>query len=147
MLAELAAINAAYAVIKEVIGNGKELAEAGSHIGDFFSSKKKLEQKVKAAPRDRASLLEEFFALEEAKKKEKELRDYMLIAGRPGLLGDWDRFQKQAAIAEEYERKERVRRLVEEQERKELYTIIAGVLILGIVVVGLIFGGVFIAAN
>ena len=46
MLAELAAINAAYAVIKEVICNGKELGECAGHLGNFFDNKKKLEKKV-----------------------------------------------------------------------------------------------------
>ena len=50
MLAELAAINAAYAVIKEVVGNGRELSEAGAQIGKFFSNKKKLEERVKSVP-------------------------------------------------------------------------------------------------
>ena len=67
MLAELAAINAAYAVIKEVVGNGRELHEAGTHISEFFSNKKKLEKKVEQAPQGSRNLLEEFFALEDAK--------------------------------------------------------------------------------
>jgi uncharacterized protein YneF (UPF0154 family) len=149
MLAELAAINAAYAVIKEVIGNGKELHEAGSHIGNFFSNKKKLEKKVEQAPPGSRNLLEEFFALEDAKQKERELRNFMNIAGRPGLLDDWDRFQKKA-IAEEAaaiayaERQRRLRILIEEQKKEEM--ILAGcVAILLLVLAGIIFGFVYIA--
>ena len=151
MLAELAAINAAYAIIKEVIGNGKELHEAGSQIGSFFSNKKKLEKKVEEAPPGSRNLLEEFFALEDARQKEKELRNFMLIAGRPGLLDDWDRFQKKA-VAEEAaaiayaERQRRLRILIEEQKREEM--ILAGcVAALLLLLAGIIFGFVYIATR
>ncbi len=151
MLAELAAINAAYAIIKEVIGNGKELHEAGSQIGAFFSNKKKLEKKVEEAPPGARNLLEEFFALEDAKQKEKELRNFMNIAGRPGLLDDWDRFQKKAAAEEAAaiayaERQRRLRILIEEQKREEM--ILAWcVAILLLMFVGIIFGFVYVMAR
>lgn len=148
MIAELAAINAAYAVIKEVVGNGRELSEVGGHIVDFFSSKQQLEQRVKQSqqtPRSQGELLEEFMALEEARRKEKDLRDFMLIAGRPGLLQDWDRFQQKAAQDEEAERKRRLRALVQEQERRdELMTIAGAILVIGIMV-ALLFGFVWMA--
>lgn len=149
MLAELAAINAAYSVIKEVIGNGKELHEVGSQIGAFFSNKKKLEKKVEEAPPGSRNLLEEFFALEDARQKEKELRNFMLIAGRPGLLDDWDRFQKKAAAEEAAaiayaERQRRLRILIEEQKKEEM--ILAGcVAVLLLTLAGIIFGFVYIA--
>ena len=87
MLAELAAINAAYSVIREVVSNGKELSECASSIGDFFKHKERLEERVKKTPETERSNLEEFFALEDVRKKEQELKDLMLIAGRPGLYG------------------------------------------------------------
>lgn len=151
MLAELAAINAAYAIIKEVIGNGKELHEAGSQIGAFFSNKKKLEKRVEEAPPGSRNLLEEFFALEDAKQKEKELRNFMNIAGRPGLLDDWDRFQKKAAAEEaaaiaHAERMRRLRILQEEQRREEI--ILAWcVAVLLLMFVGIIFGFVYVMAR
>jgi hypothetical protein len=40
--------------------------------------------------------LEEFFALEELKEKRKELEQLMIFCGRPGLHGDWVRFQVEA---------------------------------------------------
>lgn len=148
MLAELAAINAAYAVIKEVIGNGKELHEAGSHIGEFFSNKKKLEKKVEHAPPGSRNLLEEFFALEDAKQKEKELRNFMNIAGRPGLLDDWDRFQKKAAAEEAaaiaYAERQRRLRILQEEQRKEEIILATCVAVLLLTFVGIIFGFVYI---
>ncbi len=39
MIAELAAANAAFGVIKEAIANGKELYEAGEALADYFGLK------------------------------------------------------------------------------------------------------------
>ena len=75
MLAELAAINAAYGVIKEVVGNGQELYAAGQHIAQFFNSKYELQKKLNEKPPDQRNQLEEFFALEELKSREQELKE------------------------------------------------------------------------
>ena len=148
MLAELAAINAAYAVIKEVIGNGKELHEAGSHITNFFVNKKKLEKRVEQAPPGSRNLLEEFFALENARQKEQELRNFMNIAGRPGLLDDWDIFQKRVAAEEAaaFAQAERARRhaiLRKAQDREDMM-IAVSLAILLLTVVGVIFGSIYV---
>ena len=42
MLAELAAVNAAYAVIKEVVSNGRELGECAGQLGKFFEYRPEL---------------------------------------------------------------------------------------------------------
>ena len=151
MLVELAAANAAYAVIKECISNGREIFEAGQHVVDFFNSTHSLEQKVKAAPEHRRSDLEEFFALEELKQRQKELRDLMLIAGRPGLLEDWDKFRVQARQQREAEvleklkaelaKKARLKKLVEQV----LLGFWLGVLI--IVLIGLAAGAVWVSVT
>ncbi len=44
MLAELAAANAAFAVIKQAVSNGKEIAAAGNAIAQFVGAKEKLER-------------------------------------------------------------------------------------------------------
>lgn len=144
MLAELAAINAAYGVIKEVISNGRELGECVGHLGQFFETKSKLEKKVVAAPVNERSKLEEFFALEEVRRKEKELRDYMLIAGRPGLLEDWDKFRKRHAEQEAAEAAERYRIAQEEAARVEEMQLLGCVIVLFLMCVGVIFEFVYI---
>jgi hypothetical protein len=144
MLAELAAINAAYSVIKEVIGNGKELHEVGSQIGSFFSNKKKLEKKVIETPANERSRLEEFFALEEVRKKERELKDYMLIAGRPGLWDDWVKFQKMHAQMELAAAQARRRAEIEAAQKQEEITLMICVGILFFMLVGIIFGFAYI---
>jgi hypothetical protein len=45
MLAELAAANAAFAVIKQAIANGKEIAAAGNAVAEFVGAKEKLQQR------------------------------------------------------------------------------------------------------
>lgn len=144
MLAELAAINAAYAVIKEVISNGRELGECAGHLGNFFHNKQKLETKVVNATAIERTQLEEFFALEEARRKEKELKDYMLIAGRPGLWDDWIKFQR-AHVQKELEAAQARRRaaLIAAQREEELILMSClGVLLL--MFVAIIFGLVYI---
>lgn len=144
MLAELAAINAAYAVIKEVISNGRELGECAGHLGSFFENKKTLEKKVVSAPVKERSKLEEFFALEEARRKEKELKDYMLIAGRPGLWDDWVKFQKMHAQMELAAAQAKRRAEIEAAHRQEEITLIICVSILFFILVMIIFGFVYV---
>lgn len=144
MLAELAAINAAYSVIKEVVSNGRELGECASHLGEFFEGKRKLEKKVVETPVTERSTLQEFFALEEVRRKERELKDYMLIAGRPGLWDDWVAFQKRHIANELAAAQARRRAEIEAAQRQEEITLMICVGILFTLIVGVIFGFVYI---
>lgn len=144
MLAELAAINAAYAVIKEVVSNGRELGECAGQLGSFFEGKRKLERKVIETPVTERSRLEEFFALEEVRRKEKELKDYMLIAGRPGLWDDWVKFQKMHAQMELAAAQAKRRAEIEAAQHQEEITLMICVGILFFMLVGIIFGFAYI---
>ena len=65
MLAELAAANAAFGVIKSFISNGKELASCGKQISDFVFAKEQIQKKAsKQRARGGSGDLEEFMALE-----------------------------------------------------------------------------------
>jgi preprotein translocase subunit Sss1 len=97
MLAELAAANAAFAVIKTAVQNGKEIAAAGSAIASFVGAKEDLQRK--ASKKGGGSDLEEFMALEQIREQEEQLKQIMIYAGRPGLWGDWQRFQAKARVA------------------------------------------------
>ena len=97
MLAELAAANAAFAVIKTAVQNGKDIATAGSAIANFVGAKEDLQRK--ASKKGNGSDLEEFMALEQIREQEEQLKQIMIYAGRPGLWGDWQRFQAKARIA------------------------------------------------
>ena len=115
MLAEIAAANAAFSVIKKAIQNTGDITKAGKAIGEFVFAKDMLKKTgerkknsiwSKALGRE-ASDLEEFMALEELKQKEDELRSMMQIYGRGGLWNDYIKFQAEARKNREYQKKER----------------------------------------
>ena len=112
MLAELAAANAAFGVIKSFISNGKELASCGKQISDFVFAKEQIEKKAKKqrAKGVRTNDLEEFMALEKIKQQEEELKQIMIYVGRPGLWQDWQRFQAEARKSRRYAEKMAQRR-------------------------------------
>ena len=116
MLAELAAANAAFGVIKSFISNGKDLASCGKQISDFVFAKEQIEKKAKkqSAKGVRTNDLEEFMALEKIKQQEEELKQIMIYAGRPGLWQDWQRFQAEARKSRRYAEK------MAEKRRQEL---------------------------
>ena len=94
MLAELAIANAAFGVIKEAIGNGKDLYEMGGVVAQFFDQKTALQKKSNA--KGYKSDMQAFMELEKIKEMEEHLKDQMIWAGRPGMWDDWLAFQKQA---------------------------------------------------
>jgi len=107
MLAELAAANAAFGVIKSFISNGKELSGCAKQISDFVFSKEAIEKnlKKKKAKGIGGGDLEEFMALEQIKEKEEELKKMMIYLGRPGLWQDWQAFQAEARKSRRYQEK------------------------------------------
>lgn len=106
MLAELAMANAAFGVIKEAIGNGKELYDIAGVVSKFFDSKTELQRK--SNKNGYKSDMQAFMELEKVREMEEHLKDQMIWAGRPGMWDDWLAFQKQAK--EERERAEREER-------------------------------------
>lgn len=141
MIAEIAAANAAFAVIKGALANGKELHQLGSRVFDYFDNKAKIQEK--ATQKGGSSDLEEFMALERLKQQEEELRERMVYAGRPGMWDDWVKFQamaarkrreaKEAAAREALRRKENFARLTEYIVMGMATVILAGLMIYGIV--------------
>lgn len=118
MLAELAAANAAFAVIKQAVANGKDIATVGSHVAAFITNQDELRRKAekkKRSPFHQGNDFEEFMALEVIREKEEELKQYMIYAGRPGLWNDWLKFSAQARkdrqAAEAQRKKDRERML------------------------------------
>lgn len=98
MLAELAAANAAFAIIKKTVMNTGELTKAGKAISDFVIAKEELSRKGQKKKKVgvKSTDLEEFMALEAIREKENELKQFMIYAGRAGLWSDWQRFQAEA---------------------------------------------------
>ena len=138
MLAELAAANAAFSVIKSFVSNGKELASCGKQISDFVFAKEQIQKKAnkKKASGVGGGDLEEFMALEKIKEQEKELKQLMIYAGRPGLWEDWQRFQAEARKSRRYAEK------MAEKQREEIMQIaswVFGIALLVGVTVGLVY--------
>ena len=149
MLAELAAANAAFQVIKATIKNSGEIIQAGQAVFDYFDNKSKLQEKLADKPQKQRSDLEEFFALEQLKQQEKELKELMIYAGRPGLWDDWLAFQKQARQRREDEERQRIKAdLDRKAKRKKLLETIMltfWMIVLVITVTSLAAFGIYIA--
>ena len=99
MLLELAAANAAFAVIKETIANGGDIMSAGQHIFKFFDSKSEISKKASGSGSDS----EAFFALEQIKQHEIQIKELMIYQGRGGLWDEWLAFQVEARKKREAE--------------------------------------------
>ena len=94
--------NAAFAVVKETIANGSDILSAGKSVFDFFDNKQKIAAKASKSGSDS----EAFFALEQIKQNEKQLKEMMIYQGRGGLWDDWLAFQVEARKKREAEARE-----------------------------------------
>jgi hypothetical protein len=110
MLLELAAANAAFAVLKETIGNGQDLMSAGQALYQWFDNKDALQKKANAKGGETRGDLEEFMALEVLKNQELELREMMQWQGRAGMWTDWLKFQSDAKRKREEAERQKVLR-------------------------------------
>ena len=120
MIAELAAANAAFNVIKAALANGKELSAIGGRVFDYFDNKAKIQEKAtqKGGGGERSDM-EEFMALEQLKQQEEHLRESMVYAGRAGMWEDWVKFQAQAARRRREKKEAVARAIVERKKRME----------------------------
>jgi len=107
MLAELAAANAAFDVIKQTIANGQEIYAAGQQMAEYFGLKREIQRK--AHEHGYKSDLEAFMASEQLKAQEYELKQMMIYQGRPNMWDDWLRFQHEMVQSRKKERLEQVR--------------------------------------
>jgi hypothetical protein len=105
MLVELAACNAAFAVIKETVQNGGDIMAAGQKLFDFFDNKNAIQKKA-----NNNNDMEAFAALEQIKNNEAELKRMMVYHGRAGLWDDWLKFQKEAKQRREAEERAAIRK-------------------------------------
>lgn len=142
MLAEIAAANAAFAVIKGALANGKELHQLGTRVFDYFDNKAKIQEQ--ATKKGGGSDLEEFMALENLKQQEEELRERMIYAGRPGMWNDWLKFQAQAARKRREDALAVAREKARRQERLEQMVEYIAIGMAVIVLAGLMVGGLVI---
>jgi|TARA_E500000318_G_C3533136_1_gene201448 preprotein translocase subunit Sss1 len=145
MLAELAAANAAFSIIKQTVQNGRELQDASGAILKYVGAREELSRraKKKKKPGVQSSDLEEFMALEKLKQQETQLKEIMIWSGRPGLWQDWQRFQAQAR------KSRRVQEALAKKRREEFmraFSIFVGIVVGVLGVVGLVVWVLFLRA-
>jgi hypothetical protein len=139
MLLELAAANAAFAVIKEAVQNSGDIMNAGDALFKYFDSKAELQKKANEKGGSSRGDLEEFMALEKLKQQEEELKQMMIYSGRGGMWDDWLAFQvKVKKKREEDKRQEFLRKQRIIDRIKDIFMIILVVVLLG--GLGLIIG-------
>ena len=113
MIAEIAAANAAFQIIKKAVENGSEIAKCGKAIADFTLNKDAIQRKAQARGTNldgSKSDLEEFLALDDLRRKEAELRSMMQLYGRANMYPDYVKFcaearRQRAEAAKEARRK------------------------------------------
>ena len=134
--------NSAFAVIKQTLENGKDIASAGNAISRFVSAEDQLQKDLH---RKRNSIwtnllgktdndLEEFMALEQIRVKHDKLREYMQLYGRANLWNDYQAYCAEArkeAAEKAKKRKEEIKELV----LKIILIILITTLLAGIVTV------------
>jgi hypothetical protein len=140
MIAELAAANAAFGVIKQTLANGKELYEAGDALADYFGLKAELQKK--AHEHGYKSDMQAFQAAEQLKQYESALKQMMIYQGRPGLWDDWLAFQKQ--MKDSREAAEKAEKAKKAKRKKQLEDTLLGIgltllILSGVGIVGYIF--------
>jgi hypothetical protein len=116
VIAELAAANAAFGVIKETIANGKELYEAGQALADYFGLKAEIQKK--AHEHGYKSDLEAFMATEQLKEYEDTLKQMMIWQGRAGLWTDWLDYQRK--MKESREAAEKAKKAKKAKRKKQI---------------------------
>ena len=97
MLAEIAAANAAFSVIKQALSNGKEIFEVGNEATKYFDNKSAIAKKSNA--HGNKDELAAFMELQKLRKQEEWLREHMIYAGDPGIWDAWLQFQADAKKA------------------------------------------------
>lgn len=139
--------NSAFAVIKQTLENGRDIASAGSAISRFVGAEEQLQRDLH---KKRNSIwtnllgrtdndLEEFMALEQIRVKNEKLREYMQLYGRAGL---WTDYQQYCAEARKARKEAEAKRKKQRQEFKDLVLKI----VLFILITGLLAGVVTVLA-
>lgn len=142
MLAEIAAANAAFAVIKGALANGKELHQLGSRVFDYFDNEAKIQEAVTKSGGNSDSA--EFAALEQLKEQKEHLRLSMIYAGRPGMWDDWVKFQAAAARKRREAKEAAARAEVQRKKKREQLAEYIAISLATIVLAALMVYGIFI---
>ena len=137
MIAELAAANAAYDVIKQTLQNGQEIYEAAEAMAKYFGLKQEIQRK--AHEHGYKSDLEAFMAAEQLKAQEEELKQMMIYQGRGGMWQDWLQYQAQMSQSRK-EAEQEEKRAIAKRKKMLVDSILIGVAIVGsLIIIGVFF--------
>ena len=123
MLLELAAANAAFAVVRQALNNGQELAQCAGKLGEYFGLKAALAKTASSKGSDS----EAFWAMESLREAESELKTMLIYSGRPGLYDDFLLYQSQKKREREQEVRDKA--LAIYKRRQLVWSWVSGILI------------------
>jgi hypothetical protein len=132
ILESIAAANAAYSVIRQALGNGKETAGLIGAVGKFLSAEEDVKDAVNKKKNSPFTAIaggsegdwEEFQALEKLRQQRKELESYCRLYAPAGTWDRWQQWQAEARKQRQAAKKaaEKVR-----EERMEAIATFAGI--------------------
>ena len=132
ILESIAAANAAYSVIRQALGNGKETAGLIGAVGKFLSAEEDVKDAINRKKNSPLTAItggsegdwEEFQHLENLKQKRQELESYCRLYAPPGT---WDRWQQWQAEARRQRQAARKAAEKAREERMEAIATFAGI--------------------
>lgn len=132
-IAAIKIANEAIGAIKEFAGHIQSVGEMGPQLTKLADSKEQIEKKAKDGDMDA------FFALEDIRRKESEIKQMFIYQGRAGLWDDYQTFMRN--------RKEMKQKAIEREKAKKLArkkAIKNGLMygLVGIAVLGVVGGAV-----
>ena len=98
--------NEAIGAIKEFAGHIQSVGEMGPQLTKLADSKEQIEKKAKDGD------MEAFFALEDIRRKEEEIKQMFIYQGRAGLWDDYQTFMRN--------RQELKKKAIEREKAKKL---------------------------
>ena len=134
ILESIAAANAAYSVIRQALGHGKETAGLINAVGKFLSAEEDVKEAVQRKKNSPLTAIaggeqgdwEEFQALEKLKQQRAELESYCRLYAPAGT---WDRWQQwQAEARKQRQAAKKAAQLAHEQKMEQIQ-IAAGVML------------------
>ena len=132
ILESIAAANAAYSVIRQALGNGKETAGLIGAVGKFLSAEEDVKDAINRKKNSPLTAItggsegdwEEFQHLENLKQKRQELESYCRLYAPPGT---WDRWQQWQAEARKQRQAAKKAAEKAREERMEAIATFAGI--------------------
>jgi len=128
-IAAIKIANEAIGAIKEFAGHCQSVGEMGKDLTKLADAKEEIERKAKDGD------MEAFWALEDIKRHEAEVKQMFIYQGRPGLWEDYVNFiENRKMMKRKAEEREKAKRLAKKKAIKNalLYGAV-GVAILGVV--------------